>query len=227
LLSAIFKPGETTVDMSALSTRIISNPKPFDEPLEQEMISRGWLDLDRKRQRRNLGVTGFLLLLGSLGMFLIGMLGTGAELVSDVNQTAFWAAVVGIAAGAFVLSIGLMIYATTFSPLTPEGEAEAARWQAFEKYLKQASKGQQPYLSAEAFERYLPWAAAFGLGSAWAKHFQQVGGAPLPLWFRAMSDSSGDFSAMVAVMAASDSAAASMSGGGSSASGGGGASGAG
>ena len=66
LLSAIFKPGETTVDMSAISTRLASKHKAFDEPLEQELVDRGWLDPDRKRQRRNLGVTGFLLLLATM-----------------------------------------------------------------------------------------------------------------------------------------------------------------
>jgi hypothetical protein len=51
LLSAVFRPGETTVDMSAIPTRLARKPKAFDEPLQQDLIDRGWLDPERKRQR--------------------------------------------------------------------------------------------------------------------------------------------------------------------------------
>ena len=227
LLAAVFKRGETTVDMSAIPGRLASKRKAVDEPLEQELIDRGWLDPERQRQRRNLGVTGFFLLLATLGLFFIGLLGVGAAYRSDVDQAVVWAALIGIAAGGFVISIGLLIYSTSFSPLTPEGEAEAARWKRFAGYLKQASKDQQSDLSADYFERYLSLAAAFGLGGAWAKHFQRVGGAPLPVWFHAMPGSDGDFGAVVAAMSASDSAGASAASGGGAGASGGGASGAG
>ncbi len=222
LLTAVFKPGETTVDMSAIPGRLASKRKAVDEPLEQELIDRGWLDPERKRQRTFLGVTGFVLMLATLGLFVIGLLGIGAAYRSDVNQAVVWAALIGMATGGFVISTGLLIYSASFSPLTPEGAAEAARWKSFAGYLKQTSKSQQSDLSADYFERYLPLVAAFGMGGAWAKHFQRVGGAPLPVWFHAMSGSDGDFGAVVAAMSASDSAGASAaSGGGAGASGGG------
>jgi hypothetical protein len=227
LLTAIFKPGETSIDMSTIPTRLASKHKAFDAPLEQELIDRGWLDLERKRQRTSSGVTGFLLLLASMGLFFVGMIGIGIALANEANQATLWAALVGIAAGGFVISIGLLIYYATFSPLTPEGEEEAARWKSFARYLKQASQGQQPNISSDYFERYLPLAAAFGLGGAWAKHFQRVGGAPLPVWFHAMPGSNGDFGAVVAAMSASDSAGASAASGGGAGASGGGASGAG
>ncbi len=221
LLSAIFKPGETTVDMSAIPTRLASKHKAFDEPLEQELVDRGWLDPDRKRQRRNLGVTGFLLLLATMGLFLLGVFGAGVALAADANQTPVWAAILGVGAGGFVIALGLLIYCAAFSPLTPDGEDEAARWKSFAAYLKQSSKNQRAVFSSDDFERYLPWAAAFGLGGAWARHFQRAGGAPLPVWFHAMPGSHGDFGAVVAVMSASDSAGASAAGGAAGASGGG------
>jgi hypothetical protein len=226
LLAAIFKPGETTVDMSQILTRLASKHKLFDEPLEQEMVQRGWLDLDRQRQRRNLGIAGFLLLVASLGFSFVGIIGVNAQML-EVAPAALWTAVIGIAASSCVLSIGLMIYAATFSTLTPEGEAEAARWKSFAKYLKQVSKDKSSAAPAADFERYLAWAAAFGLGSAWAKHYQRAGSAPWPVWFHAVPGSDGDFGAIVAVMAASDSAGAGAAGGGAGGASGGGASGAG
>ncbi len=228
LLAAIFKLGETTVDMSQIATRLGSKHKLFDEPLEQELIDRGWLDPDRKRQRSTLGVIGFVLLLMSMGIFLLGVVGHSAALANgDTAQATLWAIAIGSAASGFILSIAVMLYAVTFSPLTPEGEAEAARWKNFAKYLKQASKDQQSDLSSDTFERYLAFAAAFGLGGAWAKHFQRAGGTPLPVWFHAMPGSDGDFGGIVAAMSASDSAGASAAGGGAAGASGGGASGAG
>ena len=227
LLAAVFKPGETSVDMPSIPTRLARKRKAFDEPLEQALIDRGWLDPERKRQRRNLGVTCFLLMLASLGLFLLGLLGAGAALAADVNQMPVWAAILGVAAGGLVISIELLIICAAFSPLTPDGEAEAARWKNFARYLKQSSNNQQAVFSSDYFERYLPWAAAFGMGGAWARHFQRAGGAPLPVWFHTMPSSHGDFGAVVAAMAASDSTGASAASGGGAGASGGGASGAG
>jgi hypothetical protein len=220
LLAASVKPGETTVDMSQIWTRLTNNSKLVSEPLEQEMVKRGWLDLDRKRRRSHLGIAGFLLLMVSLGSFFMGIIGLKAG-TPDVTQASLWAAVIGVAASGFVLSIAVLIYAATFSPLTLEGEAEAAHWKRFAKYLKQVSKDKSSAAPAADFERYLVWAVVFGLGSVWAKHYQRAGSAPWPAWFQAAPGSDGDFSAIIAVMVASDSAASAGGSDGGGASGGG------
>jgi hypothetical protein len=83
------------------------------------------------------------------------------------------------------------------------------------------SKGWEPAIRTDYFEKYLAYAAVFGFGKEWAKHFQELGGVPLPVWFHTMDGLDGDFGAMVAVMSASDTAGASADGGGGGASGGG------
>lgn len=226
LLAALFKPDETTVDMSQISTRLASQHKLFDEPLEEEMLKRGWLDVDRQRQRRHLGVIDFLLFMSSAGCVLLGGIGLTAGSL-DVAVASLAAACLGVGASGLVLSLGLLIYVAAFSSLTPEGEAEAARCKSFAKYLKQVSKDKSSAAPAADFERYLAWAAAFGLGSAWAKYYQRAGSAPWPVWFHAAPGSDGDFGAIVAVMSASDSAGAGAEGGGAGGASGGGASGAG
>ena len=131
------------------------------------------------------------------------------------------AATAGISAGLFILSIPWMVYGATYSILTSAGEEQAARWKGFADYLKQVSKGREPAIRPDTFEKYLAYAAVFGLGAAWAKYFKELGGVPLPVWFHAMSGSDGDFGAMVAIMSTSDSAGAGGGGGGAGASGGG------
>jgi hypothetical protein len=221
LLAAVFRPGETRVEMSKISSHLARWTKSLEALLEKELLARGWLDLERSRQHTSIAAAGVLTMLAAISLFIVGAIGRGVALANDGNFTEGWAALIGIAAGGFVISIGLMIYYNTFSTLTPEGEEEAARWKGYAVYLKQASAGYPSRLPPVYFERHLPFAAAFGLGSAWAKRFQQMGGAPVPAWFHALAGSEGDFGAMVSVMSASDSAGDSASGG----DGGGGASG--
>ena len=111
--------------------------------------------------------------------------------------------------------------------MTPAGEEQAARWKGFAAYLEQVSKGDAPAIRSDYFERYLAYAAIFGLGSHWAKYFQSLGGVPLPIWFHATTGGEADFSAIVAVMASSDTAGAAGDGGASAGASGGGSSGAG
>jgi uncharacterized membrane protein len=128
--------------------------------------------------------------------------------------------VIGFSTGLFILSIPLLVYASMFSALTPTGEEQSARWKGFAEYLRQVSKGKEPAIRPDYFEKYLAYAAVFGLGTNWAKYFQQLGGVPLPIWFHVMAGSNADFGAMVAVMSASDSSGASAAAGGGASGGG-------
>jgi hypothetical protein len=169
-------------------------------------------------------VLGLILSLAVLGFSLaVGRAGLSAS----PDWLPVVAALAGISVGLFVLSIPFLIYASTYSLLTPEGEAQVARWNGFARYLKLVSKGKEVPSGPEYFERYLAYAAVFGLGKDWARYFQQLGGVPLPVWFHAMAGQDGDFAAIVAVMSTSDSAGASEGGDGGAGASGGGASGAG
>ena len=227
LMEALFKSGETQINMNEVGTRLASKNKLFDEPLEQELIQRGWLDVDRKQKRTRLFAVSILTMFLSLTVIIISLFSGGESISGNPNWLPWIAGLIGISLGAFILSIVLTIYAGMYSILTPMGEEQAVRWKGFAEYLKQVSKGREPAIRADYFEKYLAYAAVFGLGTGWAKYFQDLGGVPLPIWFHAMAGSNGDFGAMVAVMSASDSAGASAAAGGAAGASGGGASGAG
>jgi uncharacterized protein (TIGR04222 family) len=226
LLDAIFKSGESQVNMNEVATRLAAKSTLFDEPLEQELIKRGWLDQERKSKRTMLTISGVMAMFAATVLFIAGLIGINIVL-GNLNLVVLIAAFAGIGAGLFLLSIGLLIYATTFSILTPLGEEQMARWKGFAEYLKQVSKGKEPAISPDYFERYLAYAAVFGLGTKWAEYFQTFGGMPLPIWFHAAAGSNADFGAIVAVMSSSDSAGASAGGSGGAGASGGGSSGAG
>jgi uncharacterized membrane protein YgcG len=219
LLQALFKPGEAEIHLEQIATRLQRDHKLFDEPLEQQLIQRGWLDEGRKQKRNSLFMAGLAAMV--FGFFIIfGTICSGAALGSVVRAVLI-GALAGIGVAVFLLSIIVLMYAASFSPLTPAGEEQKARWEGFAGYLKAVSRGEEPAVRQDYFERYLAYAVVFGLGTNWAKYFDRLGGVPLPAWFHAMAGSNSDFGAMIAVMSASDSTSASAAGGGAGASGGG------
>jgi uncharacterized protein (TIGR04222 family) len=227
LMDALFKPSETQVKMNEVGYRLGAKSKLFDEPLEQELIQRGWLDPQRQQTRKRLLGIGLLALMLLMGLLIAGLL-IGASLSVDINLAIVFGVILGVVFALILLAFGLLIYVGTYSVLTPAGEEQAARWRAFGEYLKQASKGREPAIRPDYFERYLAYAALFGVGAAWAKYFEKLGGVPLPVWFRAQPGSDGSFAAMVVMMSTSDSSGAGGGGGaGAAGASGGGASGAG
>lgn len=220
LLSAIFKPEETQVNMSEIAGRLATKKRLFEDSLEQELIQRGWLDPERKQKRAGLLGVGLIALFLVLAFFIVALL-LRSVWSQNIDLAAIFGAVAGASLAILILAIALLIYAGAYSVLTPAGEEQAAYWKGFAEYLKQVSKGREPAIRPDYFERYLAYAAIFGLGARWAKYFQSLGGVPLPVWFHAMSGSNSDFAAMVAVMSASDSTGAGGGAGGAGASGGG------
>ena len=134
-----------------------------------------------------------------------------------------------MAAVPFLLAMVAFVMAGAYSSLSDEGAREAARWRGFQEYLKDVVKGREPAWDLKLFERYLPYAAAFGLAEGWAKAFRQRGGAEIPSWFHAAADSGdGSMAAFVAMTASAHSAGSAAAGGaGGGGAGGGGGSGAG
>lgn len=221
LMEALFKPNESEVNMNQVSARLATQSALVEEPLEEELLGRGWLDLERKQKRTRIMGTGWVILFLSLIVFILSIIGAAASPSESPNLSRWLAAVVGISGALFFISIFMVLYGATYSTLTPAGEEQAARWGGFAEYLKQVSKGKEPAIHPDYFERYLAYAVVFGLGANWAKYFQELGGIPLPIWFHATAGGDADFGAIVAVMSASDAAGASGAGGASGASGGG------
>jgi hypothetical protein len=161
------------------------------------------------------------MMVASLIVFVVSIVGAGMSLNENAPWLPWLVALAGISVGLFILSIAFLIYAQAYSILTPAGEEQAARWKGFAEYLNRVSKGREPAIRPDYFERYLPYAAVFGLGTSWAKYFQNLGGIPLPVWFQAAAGSHADFGAMVAILSVSDSAGTGAGGAAGAASGGG------
>lgn len=221
LIEALFQGSGGEIQLGDAGTWFEKTKNLFNDPIDQEMIQRGWVDPKRKQRQTQLRTAGLLVLLPGIMTLIASICGYSGSLTGDSPVAAVLAATTGLSAGAVILGCALLIYSSGYSPLTPAGEEQAARWKGFAEYLKQVTKGREPAVRADYFERYLPYAVIFGLGTRWAKYFQELGGLPLPVWFQAAAGSQGDFAALLAVISAGDSSAGAGAAGGGGASGGG------
>ena len=199
-----------SVKLSELSSslRTRSRWKQFSEPLKEEMQAAGFFSPERQQARNKLLIAG-IVLLALAGVALAG----GILLVERFQAGPFL-----IPGSLFLLSIAAFVLGGVFSPLYDQGAAEASRWKGFAQFLRDATKGREPVWGLEMFERYLPYAASFGLAVAWVKAFQKQGGLEIPAWFHSLAATPQQSMASFVAMT---SAAHSYGGGGAAGAGGG------
>jgi uncharacterized membrane protein YgcG len=66
---------------------------------------------------------------------------------------------------------------------TRKGSEEAAKWQAFRTYLANIEKYRDLKEATDQFEKYLPYAIAFGMERRWVTAFTKVEATPVPDWY--------------------------------------------
>jgi hypothetical protein len=167
----------TSVKLSAFSGRLRSRWKQFSEPLKEEMQAAGFFSPERQQARNKLLIAGGVL----IGLAVVAL--AGAILVVERFQAGPFL----IPGSLFLLSMAAFVLAGIFSPLSDQGAEEATRWKGFSQFLREATKGREAVWGLEMFERYLPYAASFGLAVAWVKAFQKQGGLEIPAWFHALA----------------------------------------
>ena len=216
LLDLLFvtKQGTTdTVKLSDLASRVNWQLKRFSKPLEQELVDAGLFDRERMRARSSYSVAGVMLLVLSLAALAYGVI--------MFQRFGGWPLL--IALSLFLLSLVAFVAGAVFSPLSERGAELRAQWQSFSATLRDIIRGREPAYDPRTFERYLPYAAGFGLAEPWAKALSKQAGAEIPVWFGALAGAKDDgMGAFVAMTAASHSAGGSGAGGAAGAGGGGG-----
>lgn len=94
---------------------------------------------------------------------------------------------VGPALPVALCGLGLLLMSPHMPARTRKGAEEAAKWQAFQKYLSNIQHYKDVATVADQFERYLPYAIAFGLERRWITAFAKAPGSaavPAPAWYR-------------------------------------------
>jgi len=119
---------------------------------------------------------------GCLGTFaLVAVLGIGFFAVPALSEYTS-TLICPVLAGA-VVAVVLMIIAPHMPAKTRKGAEAAALSRAFKTYLQNLEKYADPKQVTDQFEKYLPYAIAFGLEKSWINRFRQIPATPMPGWY--------------------------------------------
>ena len=212
---------ETAVKMSKLSNMVNGKQwKKFTDPLEAEIKAAGYIDQARKTRRQWIVVSSFIFLLLCVAAFI-------ALPAFLINLYGGWPAL--IAFSFLILFIIWISVGSSLTVLTDEAKAMADEWQSFYNYMKDVTRKKAAVGGTNMFNRFLPYAASYGLLHQWAKFFQKEGWTELPPYFHAVSRTGNDQMAAFVAMAGTSSSSGGSAAGAGAAGGaaGGGASGAG
>ncbi len=128
-------------------------------------------DPDTVRGRfAGLGI-GLLVLAGGIGFLAISALSETAQ------------GIICPFVGIGVAAVALIIVGQAMPVKTRKGSEEAAKWRAFKRYLKDIERYTQLEEATDQFDRYLPYAIAFGVERSWINKFATVPTTPVPIWY--------------------------------------------
>lgn len=146
--------------------------KDLQEVVYYEMVGAGWFTAHPGRAR------GLFAAAGGLATLFVCVCGFGAyALVSDYAPLAI---LVWFALG--IVALAPIAFAPFMSKRTPKGATLAAKVRAFKNYLQHIDKYTKLEEAKEQFEKYLPYAIAFGIERTWVQQFATVD-TPAPEWY--------------------------------------------
>lgn len=172
----------SSVRLWEVSARFAAAAPEIRRRLYAELVDRGWFAASPEETReawRDRGLTAFLVLL--LGGGLAGVLWAD-------GVPWYWFALAAAAA----LSLALYLLAGALPRKSAVGAEAAARWRAFRRYLEGIERYERVGEAGEIFDRYLPFAVAFGLERSWVETFARAG-APVPAWYALAGDAADPF----------------------------------
>ncbi|MBI5652807.1 MAG: DUF2207 domain-containing protein [Chloroflexi bacterium] len=171
LLEKIFKPGDQ-VYVPGLRYEFNRARAALQEVVYFEMVGAGWFTAHPGRTRATFATIGCAatLLIGVCGFFAYAFVAEYAPLAICV-----WLALLTLAFAPLVTS--------PFMPKrTAQGATLAAKVRAFKRYLERIEKYTKVEEAKDQFEKYLPYAIAFGLEKSWVQKFAAVD-TPAPEWY--------------------------------------------
>lgn len=228
LMAALFKKARNNrVNLDEIAS--LASNSQFIQALDQELASAGWRDAGRARRKtRFMVLSGVGLAIGGT-IFLGGMLLGGLFLLDKPWAIMVGAILMGGGGALGLVSLAGLFVGAFVSPLSADGLRQASAWNSFTGYLRNVARGRETSVAPDLFERYLPYAASFGVATEWAGYFSKVANVKVPAWFQGLQTSldDGSFAAIMAAVSAADASASVATGADGGGASGGGASGAG
>ncbi len=171
VLSGIFSGGKMEVKLSDLENEFYQYLPGVKDRIFARLVGRG-LYRSRPDQVRGWWLAGAVF----LGGLIFGM---GSTLSARLQLTPVPFIVAAVASGLIVFAFGRIMPARTTA-----GARTLERLLGFEEFLTRVEKDrlERVVKTPEMFERYLPFAMAFGVERKWAKAFRDIYREP-PRWY--------------------------------------------
>lgn len=172
VLQGIFKGRRKEREMSDLRNSFYRYLPDIQKELYKEMVARGFFKRRPDTTRKvwtGVGI-GAIVLTFFLGVVLVPL--------------AQYAAAFPCLAVALGLSGVSILIAGRFMPVkSVQGSEAAAKWDAFRTYLSRIDQMTDLSEAGDLFERYLPYATAFGLNQSYVNKFARLTNTPAPGWY--------------------------------------------
>jgi hypothetical protein len=172
LVRAIFS-NRMDRSMDSLKNKFYTHIPGLQRDLYQEIVKEGLFKNNPDSVRNGWGMLGIATILGSIALGYFGF-----EFIQEISMSIFLLPVsIGIV-GIALLAVGQVMPAKTH-----KGAEEAAKWRAFREYLARTEKYKTLEEAAANFEKFLPYAVAFGMERSWIRKFSRVETMPIPPWY--------------------------------------------
>lgn len=172
LVSRMFG-GKQEIKLTDLREKFYSSVSDLQRELYDETVAEGFFRTSPKKVRARftgLGIAGLVLSAG-IGFCVLGAFGSRID--------ALWCPFISLG----ITSIGMIIVGQAMPAKTPVGSEEKAKWEAFKKYIERIEDYTELEAATEQFDKYLPYAIAFGLEHSWVNKFSRVPSTPMPGWY--------------------------------------------
>jgi uncharacterized membrane protein YgcG len=164
--------GEQSKKLSDLREKFYVTMGQLQKGLYQAVVDDGLFPRSPERVRTSYAG------LGIAALVLAGIVGCFATIF-----LAQWSGLALCLPVAFAVpAIGLIVLARYMPRKTDQGADEAAKWLAFKRYMENIERYTKVEEVQEIFDRFLPYAIAFGLEKSWIAKFARVD-APPPPWY--------------------------------------------
>jgi hypothetical protein len=160
------------VKMSDVGGRFQGSSETIKNQLYDEVVDRKFFDAepdDVRNRYRMFGIWALVLAI-VLGCIGISFFTTSAPLI--------WLPVIVL----FILAVVLIVISSRMPKKSHVGAEEAAKYRAFRTYLADIDKYENIDAKNDIFQKYLPYAIAFGLEEDYTRKFAQAG-STTPSWY--------------------------------------------
>ena len=153
--------GDDRVKAPMLQNRLAEISAGFDEAVFADVVQRGLFAASPQTARRywkgRAATLGFVLFVLTVMLAIAGVGGWGYVALGSV------------------LSVAVVYgFARVMPQRTRPGAEEQRRWEAFRNYLEDLAGFMDLPVAQETFERYLPYAIAFGVEKRWVRRFADL-----------------------------------------------------